>query len=488
MLYIYLGVQNIKVLHLKKSLLGQYETSFAQKNLQVNLLEKGKPANPDIIASGLKEILATLPGAPIKEKDVTLILPQDSFTFMRSDLPVDISQSVLSSYIQEKARTELKLDTKNAFSDYLIRESENKKQVLFYAVAKDVVDSFTQPFSLLELKVSAIIPESVTYFKLFEKTLRQNKKENIWYVSYNQDRLSGYLYDSYGLLEPELWTTALTKKDKVEDVLQKKASTYTNKTIKLNRLILSGALADSVRQDTFTKNVGVWTNPLKRITTHFYADYIKLLGSDETKPLPLTDYDMLVGAFIFTTEEKSFSLMKGSNSVKSMMPSMPSSLPVKKIPVKSIAFFLISFGVTFAILFGLSQVKWNSLAFTMPTLSKPTPTPENTPTPVPPSPTPTPAFAKTDIKVKVLNGSGIAGKASVGKEFMRDQGYEEVLTGNADAFDYETTVIQLKEDAPKGLKELIAKDIATQVEKPVFETLDADDAADVVIIMGTDFK
>ncbi len=491
MLYIYLGAQYIKVLHLKKSLLGQYETAFTQKRLEVNLLQDGKAANSDVIASGIKEILQTLPGAPIKEKEVTLILPQDSFHFFRSELPVDVSQSVLTTFIQEKAKSLLNIEAESLPYDYLIRESENKKQILYYAINDEIAASFTQPFGLLEMKVVSIVPESLTYYKLFEKTLRQNKKENIWYVSYDLEGLEGYIFDSFGLLENEHWRYNFTKKDKVEDVLQKQVAKYTAGNIKLNRLILSGSQADTVRQDMFTKNVGVWTNPIKRIISHFYVDYLKMLGTEDVKTLPLTEYDMLIGAFIFSLEQKTFSLMKkGGNGNKSILPDLPSGLPLKKLPLKGIAFFLISFGITFAILFGLSQMQWGQ-SIRMPALtffSKPTPTPSSTPTPVPPTPTPTPAIVRTEIKIKVLNGSGIAGKASDVKEFLKTQGYEEILTANADKFDYETTVIQVKEDAALGLEKFVAQDIAERVEKPAFETLDADEAADVVIIVGTDFK
>ena len=492
MLYIYLGAQYIKILHLKKSLLGQYETAFTQKKLEVNLLQDGKAANPDVIASGIKEILQTLPSAPVKEKEVTLILPQDSFHFFRSELPVEVTQSVLTSFIQEKAKSEVNVDTVTTPYDYLIQESEGKKQILFYSLNSEIADSFTKPFDLLEMKVVSIIPESLTYFKLFDKTLRQNKKENIWYISYEQEGVEGYLYDSYGLLENEHWRYSFTKKDKVEEVLQKQAAKYTAQNSKLNRLILSGSQADTVRQDMFTKNVGVWTNPLKRIISHFYVDYLKMLGTEDVKTLPITEYDMLIGAFIFSLENKNFNLMKagGNGGKTSLLPSLPSSLPVRKMPVKGIAFFLISFVLTFAILFGLSQMKWGN-GISMPSLSlfsKPTPTPTNTPTPLPPTPTPTPAIVRAEVKIKVLNGSGIAGKAGDVKDFLKEKGYEEILTANADDFDYTTTVIKVKEDAEPGMEEFVAKDLSERVEKPKFDTLEKDEAADVVIIVGTDFK
>jgi hypothetical protein len=107
---------------------------------------------------------------------------------------------------------------------------------------------------------------------------------------------------------------------------------------------------------------------------------------------------------------------------------------------------------------------------------------------MPPTATPTPSIDRAKINIKVLNGSGIAGKASVVKDFLNGKGYEEILTANADSFDYETTVVQIKKDQEKDLKPLLTKDLSSQVAKPTFETLDADSAADVVIIVGTDFK
>ena len=59
--------------------------------------------------------------------------------------------------------------------------------------------------------------------------------------------------------------------------------------------------------------------------------------------------------------------------------------------------------------------------------------------------------------------------------------------GNADAFDYETTVVQIKKGKSE-IKALIQKDIAAQAPSPKFETLADSEAADVVIIVGTDFK
>lgn len=497
MLYIYLDTNTIKLMFLKKSILGQYEASFYKKTLQVALLDKGKPVNPDVIASGIKETLAMLPDGAAKDRDVTLILPQESFMFMRVDMPSDVAENALPSYLKEKARSELNFDVETGHYDYIIRENEGAKKIILYAASNETVEAFAGPLKLIELSLQCIIPESLTYFKLFEKTLRTNKKENIWYVSYDQDQLSGYIYDSFGLLEDKHWTAKITTEKKIEKVLQKKAAEYQTLYTKLNRLILSGAQSESVRQDTFTKDVGVWTNPLKRIIPHFYADYLKMLAGQDNKEIPVLEYDMLLGSFIFNSENKAFTLMNGksksSGGSKFSKPSL--NMPKPNLPVKGILFFLLSFIITFAVLYAVKlnakqlSFKMPNLNISIPGMTPPTATPiPASPTPIPPTATPTPAIERTEVRVQILNGSGIVGKASDVKEFLREQGYEEILTGNASAFDYETTVIQTKAD-DEALRDLVSKDITSELEgQPEFEVLEEDSAADVVIIVGTDFR
>jgi copper homeostasis protein CutC len=65
---------------------------------------------------------------------------------------------------------------------------------------------------------------------------------------------------------------------------------------------------------------------------------------------------------------------------------------------------------------------------------------------VSPSPTPTPKILvdKQAVRIKVLNGSGVSGKASAVKEILKEKGYQEILTGNADSFDYEKTEVSVK--------------------------------------------
>ena len=56
-------------------------------------------------------------------------------------------------------------------------------------------------FNLINLEVISIIPETLSYFKLFEKTLRKEKKEYILYIDLGKTAIKGYLYDSFGPMD-----------------------------------------------------------------------------------------------------------------------------------------------------------------------------------------------------------------------------------------------------------------------------------------------
>jgi hypothetical protein len=487
MIYLLLNENQIKILYLKKTLLGHYDIVFYEKKYQMSFLKNGQLINPDLTASAIKEALTLVSEQKIKDRDVTLILPQDSFEFLRTEVPHDMAPVVLATYIREKARAQLTVDLENCYFDHMVLESEDKRQMTFYALDNDIYNKFLEPFNLLDLKVKNVIPETLSYFKLFEKTLRKEKKENIFYVSYDGNTVQGYVYDSFGLLEPTKWKKELKEKDDIEDILKAKAAELEKKGIKLNRLILSGEESENIRQDTFTKNVGVWTNPLKRIMPHFYADYLKMFTTQNNKTIPYLQFDACIGGFILANENRDFSMFKRK----------PNDFSYKSykaqhftFPWKLVGLFVLAFALTTAAIFGLSRLNLDGINLSAMTsrLSFTQPTPTPAPTAVPTNtPTPTPEPDRESLRVKVLNGSGTAGKASDVKAILSEAGYTDILTGNADSFDYEKTEIQLKEDSALYF-EVLKADLQEYAQVVQGDPLDEDEAADAVVIIGSDFE
>jgi len=82
---------------------------------------------------------------------------------------------------------------------------------------------------------------------------------------------------------------------------------------------------------------------------------------------------------------------------------------------------------------------------------------ESTPSPTSaPSATPQPTPDRSRIKIQVLNGSGIPGKAGEVASALEALGYSDVATGNADAYDYDQTEISVAADADAVFTQLVA--------------------------------
>ena len=206
MVYLFLDKNRIKLLYLKKNLFGQQETFFFEKNHEVTLLDKGRVANSDVMASAIKEAFTLAAKSPIKEREIFLILPQESFHFLRADIPADIAPSALQSFIKDKARSIFPVELESCYGDYFVKEHEGQKVITFFALDKESLNGYKKSFALLDLKIHKLLPDTLAYFKLFEKTLRKEKKETIFYVDYDKKQLSGYVFDSFGLIKPERWT------------------------------------------------------------------------------------------------------------------------------------------------------------------------------------------------------------------------------------------------------------------------------------------
>ncbi len=487
MLYVYLDTRTIKLLLVKKTILGQYEVNFFEKNHTADLLDDGKLQNIDLLASALKEGLNSLGITVGTEKEVFLILPQASFYHLTLDVPSDIAESTIASYVADKARATIPTSLDNCFWDFISRKAEDKTKISFFAIEKMQAEMLQKSLELLNLRLTFILPDTLAIFKLFEKTLRDTKKESIFYIDYSNDRASGYVFDSYGLLVAKRWEESVVDKKALEMTLKEKAEQYAKDDVKLNRIILSGADSDGVRQDTFTKEVGVWTNPLKRIIPNFYEDYLKQLVVAADQTFPILSFDICFGAFVFAAENKKFNILKKRSG--GFRPSFKSPRYLKEFFIFALSFGL-SFGAFMLITRSnlLSNIGSIKSPINVKTIQK-SPVPSATQNTKKSNPTPTtaPAFKKDELKIKVLNGSGTVGKATTVKEILSGKGYSEILTGNADNFDFEKTVIQSKKEKSQAAA-AIKSDLKDYTASPKIETLDETETSDIIIIIGTDFK
>lgn len=164
--------------------------------------------------------------------------------------------------------------------------------------------------------------------------------------------------------------------------------------------------------------------------------------------------------------------------------------------------------ILFALIIGLAILVGNYfLSGKLISNAKPTPTPLPSPTVAPtptsvasvsatPEPTgkvtPTPSSKVTptngtskSLQVEVLNGSGTPGEAGKAASILKSAGYTITSTGNADTFDYQQTVIQIKK-SKNALAAQLKKDLSTAYSvDPTVQTLAESSSADAIVIVGT---
>lgn len=111
------------------------------------------------------------------------------------------------------------------------------------------------------------------------------------------------------------------------------------------------------------------------------------------------------------------------------------------------------------------------------------PTPEATAAATP-TPTPQEELDKSALIIQVLNGSGTSGAASDVADLLRGAGYTVSSTGNAETFEYEQTVVQIKESQEQYADALIT-DLSTEYDvSSEVETLAENARFDAIVIVG----
>ncbi|MBU1126938.1 MAG: LytR C-terminal domain-containing protein [Patescibacteria group bacterium] len=114
--------------------------------------------------------------------------------------------------------------------------------------------------------------------------------------------------------------------------------------------------------------------------------------------------------------------------------------------------------------------------------------------PVVPSPTPVPVeeqeaspaaeLKREDIKIQILNGTGIAGEAKKAKDLLEDLGYTDIKIGNAGAYDYDEVEISLKEEKSDYFS-LLSADLKEEYDvSNKMGELAEDDKFDAIVILG----
>jgi len=177
-----------------------------------------------------------------------------------------------------------------------------------------------------------------------------------------------------------------------------------------------------------------------------------------------------------TSKEQTENKEKEDGKEEEIKEIVESKVTIKQVLMIAVPTAIVVAALTGGILFYInnSKVSDNKVNKKTSTL-----TPQQTTTP-----SPTPTLERSDLTVKVLNGSGTKGVAGEAQTFLEGLGYEGVETGNASSYDFEETVVSIKKDKKEYL-DMIVKDLSEKYKvSSESATLNEDSDFDVEITVG----
>lgn len=158
-----------------------------------------------------------------------------------------------------------------------------------------------------------------------------------------------------------------------------------------------------------------------------------------------------------------------------------SNVELKKDPQSSLLTIILIFILTFLIasitIFVLAKLHFSFRSF-IPQSSKPK---SSLTIPVASqSATSSPVLSKEDLKIKVLNGSGVSGKAAVVKMNLEKLGYKNIETGNT-IFQDQPSVITFSKEVSDDIKDEVKKELQKNYPDILTQNSNDTDAVNILI-------
>ena len=395
---------------------------------------------PDSLAGLKKAILVSSPTLSICERlqDTDNSIVDKKVSTLIDDLSLDIRKLAIYISLVEV-------------------DSDKHKETLVVIVQKDKLDSVLAKFDSRSCKISGLLPEQLAIYRIVEAGITPEETQLILHIGEKFTQI--YLLDKYGPVKT--YPLAIANEELIPTV-QKfiKEQEYCRQGVYFGKRSLSFDQKLFEEQTKIRLNDGV--KSLERLSHSQKQDISNIQDMHERVAI-------LAAVLVSKDSELLDINHKPQKSIKIRLARV--SPPWKGIflglVVAGLTVVLIMRGVSF-----LQQKPNNTIPIDSSTSTLPTSRPE-----------PTAVIMKAqDIKVRVLNGSGIPGEAGRYKNILEEAKFEVIEVGNASFFDYDTTEIRYKEGNNTEL-DLVLENLEDVLTSEDF--LDADDKADIEIIVGS---
>lgn len=463
MLAISISDTSVEFIKISRSLLrGFFVSHFSRREFPQGLKENK-------LAEILKEILPP-------DQKCALALPDTKTIICRFKIPPDVSGAALKTAVFVKAKELISGNIEDLVYIYKIKDS----QVFFLATRHETLDKYLTIFKSFNINPIFVTSEAQTLWETFRHTLDEDK--TVMFVDLGQETGKLSFFDQIGPV-PTLKRKVKRKvptKDLKKEVEKAKRAFEEKEGKEINRAILADVKGGFRNDRCFSKALGIWTIDLNKILE------TRIKGS-RTKyhfgRLPLVSFAKAIGLNLLVERKGSLNLLKPSvatsqNKVKQFIVTLNRMMTqiAKRLKGKRVKLLLIIFGAWLILLGAILAFRGfpeKRIPSTQEAIPSPTIQPSSTPT-----------LKREDLKIKVLNGSGERRIAGTTAKFLEGKGYQEIKIGNADRFDYEETLIQIKEEKQSYL-DLITEDLKDNYTVATAAAwLEKEEEFDVIIIVG----
>ena len=393
---------------------------------------------PDSLAGLKKAVLVSSPELTICErlKDIDSSIVDQKVSTLIDDLGLDIRKLAIYISLVEVG-------------------SDKHKETLVVIVQKDKLDNVLAEFSSHDCRVEGLLAEQLAVHKIVEAEITSEETQLILHIGEKFTQI--YLLDKYGPVKTYPFNIA---NEELIPTVQKfiKEQEYCRQGVYFGKRSLSFDQKLFEEQTKIRLSDGI--KSLERFSQSQKQDISNIQDLHELVPV--------LAAVLVSKESELLAIdHKPQKRIKIRTAHVTPSWKgiFLGLVVAGLTTLLIMRGVSFL------QQKPNNTTSVDSSKTLPTPTPK-----------PIVVVKAEDIKVRVLNGSGIPGEAGKYAAILEEAKFEVIEVGNALTYDYDTSEIRYKE-GNKAELDLVLENLEDLSTSEDF--LDVDDQADVEIIVGS---
>lgn len=433
----------------------------------------------------------------LKKKKTSFIIPDSKIFLQRFRTEKKLEKNQIPLFIVKNLEGLIPISLDELIYDYILLDGE----IIFFGISHDTLIAYSKFYQKCDAEIALAVPESLAVFEIIKDQI--GKDDVASYVDIGAKTANISFFDSFG---PISSFSEPVKNDELEEELKKLVDFFEKKYKKeVSKIIFGGggslsidtnSLKQKYSQEIVDANT-ILQNKFKSLKIKegqekFLVFFINILGLARlaTKKTSLNLFKKEELAKIEKREEIKHLEEKAEEKTQGKAVKNIGKDQKKEEPKKSWILILLLIltilgmpvlGVYYSFLRQKpanesEKTKQKAMVAVEPTTE----------------PTASPAvevLKKEELKIQILNGSGIEGEAAVAAQLLRDTGYQEnINTDNADSYDYQETVIKIKEEKIDYLEELKQNLESEYVVLENSERLDNDNSFDVIITIGSQKK